>query len=124
MFAPLQEKILVVGRALQCSEPFEKASHLTSLYNATQVGRSQRERRRQQKIQSRGLLMLVFNDPAFIRPATDQAGYLLPWVVSQGRSFGFLRADSSIRNVRNEIQLRQIHQYAFANVLTTLVKVH
>jgi hypothetical protein len=89
LFAPLQEKILVVGRALQCSEPFEKASHLTSLYNATQVGRSQRERRRQQKIQSRGLLMLVFNDPAFIRPATDQAGYLLPWVVSQGRSNGF-----------------------------------
>jgi hypothetical protein len=34
---------------------------------------------------------------AFLRPAADRAVSILPWIVSRGRSYGFLLADSVIQ---------------------------
>jgi hypothetical protein len=36
---------------------------------------------------------------AFFRPAADRAVSILPWVVSRGRSYGFLWADSIIQKM-------------------------
>jgi hypothetical protein len=35
----------------------------------------------------------------FLRPAADRAVSILPWVVSRGRSYGFLWADSIIQKM-------------------------
>jgi hypothetical protein len=44
---------------------------------------------------------------AFLRPAANRAVSILPWVVSPGRSYGFLWAGSIIqKNVRKE----ELHQ--------------
>jgi hypothetical protein len=56
--------------------------------------------------------LLVFSELlAFLRPAADRAVSILPWVVSPGRSYGFLWADSIIQQMWGRaIQLRLIRQ--------------
>jgi hypothetical protein len=41
--------------------------------------------------------LCFLNYLAFLRPAADRAVSLLPWVVSRGRSYGFLWAGSTIQ---------------------------
>jgi hypothetical protein len=49
--------------------------------------------RQQQKITPR-LACLLLKYLAFLRPAAERAGSVLPWIVSQRISHGFLWADS------------------------------
>jgi hypothetical protein len=44
--------------------------------------------------------LCFLNYLAFLRPAADRAVSILPWVVSRGRSYGFLWADSSTHDRR------------------------
>jgi hypothetical protein len=47
--------------------------------------------------------LCFLNCLAFLRPAADRAVSILPWVVSPGRSYGFLLASSIIqKNVRKD----------------------
>jgi hypothetical protein len=47
--------------------------------------------------------LCFLNYLAFLRPAADRAVSILPWVVSRGRSYGFLWAGSMIqKNVRKD----------------------
>jgi hypothetical protein len=43
--------------------------------------------------------LCFLNYLAFLRPAADRAVSILPWVVSPGRSYGFLWANSSIPKI-------------------------
>jgi hypothetical protein len=53
--------------------------------------------RRQQKKDIAAACLYFLNDLAFLRPAAHRAESALPWIVSQGRSYGFLWADSIIQ---------------------------
>jgi hypothetical protein len=43
--------------------------------------------------------LCFLNYLAFLRPAADRAVSILPWVVSPGRSYGFLWAGSIIQKI-------------------------
>jgi hypothetical protein len=71
------------------------------------------------------LLQLFFELPYFLRPAADRAVSILPWVVSRGRSCGFLWADSSIqKNTRKDNPTPAYSPVSDRRRLTALVKVH
>jgi hypothetical protein len=50
------------------------------------------------KIDNATACLCFLNYLAFLRPAADRAVPMLPWVVSRGRSYGFLWADFRIQN--------------------------
>jgi hypothetical protein len=55
--------------------------------------------------------MLFLTYLAFLRPEADRTALVLPWVVSQGRSYRFLWADSIIHKKKGRaIQLSLIFQ--------------
>jgi hypothetical protein len=74
--------------------------------------------------QRRGLL--VFSElPASLRPLADQAVSILSWVLSRGRSYGFLWADSFIqKNVRKDNPTPAFSPVSDRRRLTALVEVH
>jgi hypothetical protein len=55
--------------------------------------------------------LYFLNYLAFLRPAADRAVSILPWVVSRGRSYGFLWAGSIIQKMCGRtVQLRLVRQ--------------
>jgi hypothetical protein len=69
--------------------------------------------------------LCFLNYLAFLRPAADRAVSLLPWVVSPGRSNGFLWADSIIqKNVRKDNPTPTYSPVSDRRRLTALVEVH
>jgi hypothetical protein len=62
---------------------------------------------------------------AFLRPAADRAVSVLPWVVSPGRSHGFLWADYIIqKHVRKDNPTPAYSPVSDRRRLTALVEVH
>jgi hypothetical protein len=62
---------------------------------------------------------------AFLRPAADRAVSILPWVVSPGRSYGFLWADSIVQtDVRKDSSTPAYSPVSDERRLTALVEVH
>jgi hypothetical protein len=69
--------------------------------------------------------LCFLNYLAFLRPAADRAVSILPWVVSPGRSYGFLWAGSIIkRNVRKGYPTPAYSPVSDRRRLTALVEVH
>jgi hypothetical protein len=57
---------------------------------------AKRPSRQQIKDDAAACLCFFLNYLVFLRPAADRAVSILPWVVSRGRSYGFLWAGSII----------------------------
>jgi hypothetical protein len=69
--------------------------------------------------------LCFLNYLAFLRLAADRAVSILPWVVSPGRSYGFLRAGSIIqKNVRKDNPTPAYSPVSDRRRLTALVEVH
>jgi hypothetical protein len=63
-----------------------------------QAGGTYAKRAKQATKKDNAAACLCFlNCLAFLRPAADRAVFILPWVVSRGRSYGFLWAGSTIQ---------------------------
>jgi hypothetical protein len=69
--------------------------------------------------------LCFLNYLAFLRPAADRAVSIHPWVVSRGRSYGFLWAGSIIqRDVRKDNPTPAYSPVSDRKRLTVLVEVH
>jgi hypothetical protein len=69
--------------------------------------------------------LCFLNYLVFLRPAADRAVSILPWVVSPGRSYGFLWAGSIIqKNVRKDDPTPAYSPVSYRRRLTVLVEVH
>jgi hypothetical protein len=69
--------------------------------------------------------LCFLNYLAFLRPAADRAVSILPWVVSPGRSHGFLWASSIIqKNVRKDNPTPAYSPVSDRRRLTALFEVH
>jgi hypothetical protein len=79
--------------------------------------------RRQKTKNNTAACLRLLNYLVFFRPAAEWAVSILPWVVSRGRSHGFLWADSIIHRMRGKAtQLRLIRQKAIEGVSRRLLK--
>jgi hypothetical protein len=77
---------------------------------------------RQQK-QNAAACLCFLNYLTFHRLAADRTDSILSWVVSRGRSHGFLSADSSVQKVRNGDSTPAYTRVSDRRRLTVLVKV-
>jgi hypothetical protein len=84
----------------------------------------QRGQSRQQQKDNAAACLCFLNYLALLRPAADRAVSVLPCVVSRGRSYGFLWADSIGKNVRKDDPTPAYSPVSDRRRFTALVEVH
>jgi hypothetical protein len=62
-------------------------------------GKYSKRVKKEQKKDNAAACLCFLNYLAFLRPAADRAVSILPWVVSRGRSYGFLWANLNIQRM-------------------------